>query len=114
MRARLVLLAAILLAAIFAAAGTAFAQQPSSQPEGNSSSSASSNDPVTVEGCIVQMNGAFRLLTHQGSFKLKGDHNSMFSLNGTWVSITGMLSHKEQRFPTLTVTKLKKLADNCQ
>ena len=74
---------------------------------------------VTVSGCMIGMNGSFKLSTHEGGlYVLKGDHSTLFSYNGMLVEVTGTVkaanksSHAKP--VNLHVTKVKKLADSCQ
>ena len=34
---------------------------------------------VTVAGCVMNVNGTFRLVTHGQLYVLKGQHNSLFN-----------------------------------
>jgi hypothetical protein len=71
---------------------------------------------VTVSGCVVNMNGSFRLLTPDQTYVLKGHHSALFSYNGKLVEVTGTVdaSNKSPGIPViLHVTNLKKLADFC-
>jgi hypothetical protein len=73
---------------------------------------------VTVSGCVMGINGSFKLNAHDGeSFILKGDHSTLFSYNGTFVEVTGTVKSKkgsQTAIRTIHVQKLKKLADSCQ
>ena len=71
---------------------------------------------VTVSGCVVNMNGTFRLLTPDQTYVLKGHHSALFSYNGKLVEVTGTVdaANKSPGIPVvLHVTHLKKLADFC-
>ena len=75
---------------------------------------------ITVSGCMIGINGSFKLSTHEGQrYVLKGDHSPLFSYNGMVVEVTGTVKAAKkppaQATPvTLHVTKVKKLADSCQ
>jgi hypothetical protein len=75
---------------------------------------------ITVSGCMIGINGSFKLSTHEGqSYILKGDHSTLFSYNGMVVEVTGTVkavnkSSSHAKPTTLHVTKVKKLADSCQ
>jgi len=78
-----------------------------------------SSQPQTVEGCVVSMNGAFRLNTANGeTFLLKGHHYSLFSYNGKQVRITGTVDKPQKGSAgaprTLHITDIKKVYDTCQ
>jgi hypothetical protein len=84
--------------------------QHSSQPD---------SQPKTIEGCIVGINGAFRLGTPNGeTYLLKGDHATLFSYNGKQVRVTGTVkkaSKGSSAVPrTLKVSDIKKVYDSCQ
>ena len=71
---------------------------------------------VTVSGCVMNMNGTFRLLTPDQTYVLKGHHSALFSYNGKLVEVTGTVEAGNQSpgIPVvLHVTHLKKLADFC-
>ena len=76
-----------------------------------------SHTTVTVSGCVINMNGTFRLHTPDQTYVLKGHHhNALFSYNGKLVEVTGTIdaSNKSTGIPVvLHVTHLKKLADFC-
>ena len=75
---------------------------------------------VTVAGCLMGINGSFKLLSNGGErLLLKGSHSQLFSYNGMLVEISGTIKAKDNsasaaRPRTLHVTKIKKLADSCQ
>jgi len=72
--------------------------------------------PITVSGCLMNMNGRFKLLTPSQNYVLKGHQNSLFSYNGMLVEVTGTVdaANKSPGIPVvLHVTHLKKLADFC-
>ena len=76
----------------------------------------SSSKPIKVAGCVMSINGEFRLLAQGQTYTLKGDHDTLFSYSGMQVEVTGTVdSAKSDRgVPVvLHVTKLKKLADSC-
>jgi hypothetical protein len=81
-----------------------FAQQPNSET-------------VTVSGCVMSVNGRFKLLTQGQTYVLKGQNNELFSHNGKLVEVTGTLEKAKSHSPgipmILHVTSLKKLADTC-
>jgi hypothetical protein len=75
--------------------------------------------PITVSGCMIGMNGSFKLSTHGGGlYVLKGDHSTLFSYNGMLVEVTGTVkatkTPSQAKPVTLHVSKVKKLADSCQ
>jgi hypothetical protein len=86
-------------------------QSPSGQ-------AASNNDPgqatgrITVEGCVTSINGYFLLMTHNGQFRLKGDHDSLLGHDGQQVRIVGNVIKKTPQ--TLKINELKKIADSCE
>lgn len=75
---------------------------------------------VKVTGCVISVNGAFQLTTHEGkTYILKGDHDTLFGYGNMLVQVTGTISAADKSAPqgtptVLHVTKLKKLADFCQ
>ncbi len=74
---------------------------------------------VTVSGCLMNMNGKFRLMTPSQTYVLKGHQNSLFSYNGMLVEVTGTVdSQSKPPSPgipiVLHVSSVKKLADTCQ
>ena len=78
-----------------------------------------STRPITIEGCVIGVNGAFRLSTANGeTYLLKGHHSSLFDYNGKQVRITGTVSKPEKGSSgaprTLKVTEIKKVYDSCQ
>jgi hypothetical protein len=73
---------------------------------------------VTVAGCVMSVNGTFKLLAHDQTYVLKGHHNELFSYMGKLIEVTGKVnggnSSSHPGVPVvLNVTKLKKLADSC-
>ena len=79
----------------------------------------SSTQPVTIEGCVMGINGAFRLSTANGqTYLLKGHHSSMFNYNGKQVRITGTVDKPQKGSAgaprTLHITDIKKVSDSCQ
>lgn len=72
---------------------------------------------ITVAGCLMNLNGSFKLLTHDRTYILKGHHNEMFSHNGKLMEVTGTVSTHDMSFPgipvELHITSLKTLADSC-
>jgi hypothetical protein len=77
-----------------------------------------SQGPVTVSGCVMNMNGRFKLLTHGQTYILKGHQSELFSYNGKLVEVTGTEeSHTKTPSPgiplVLHVTSVKKLAETC-
>jgi|SRR5690349_19760181 len=71
---------------------------------------------IKVSGCVLNMNGSFRLLTPDQTYALKGHHSALFSYNGKLVEVTGTVdaADKSPGIPVvLHVTHLKKLADFC-
>jgi len=74
---------------------------------------------VKVAGCVESLNGKFQLITQQGTYVLKGDHDTLFGYTGKLVEVTGNVDAAAKSQPpeipvVLHVTKLKKLADACQ
>jgi len=80
------------------------------------------NQPKTIEGCVMSINGAFTLGTPNGErYVLKGDHDTLFSYNGKQVRITGTVKKSSSGSPatpgeprTLKVSDIKKVYDTCQ
>ena len=70
---------------------------------------------LTVSGCVMNVNGSFKLLAHDQTYVLKGHHNELFSYSGKLTEVTGTVSKSShQGVPVvLNITKLKKLADSC-
>jgi hypothetical protein len=70
---------------------------------------------ISVAGCVMNVNGSFKLLTQDQTYVLKGHHNELFSYNGKLIEVTGTVGHSSQPgVPVvLHVTNLKKLADFC-
>ena len=78
----------------------------------------SDHGPVTVSGCVMSVNGTFKLLTPSRTYVLKGHQNALFGYNGKLVEVTGTVDAASKSAPegipvVLHVTKLKKLADFC-
>ncbi len=77
----------------------------------------SSNKVIKVSGCVMSINGEFRLLAQGQTYTLKGDHDTLFSYSGMQVEVTGTVDSSkaaDRGLPiVLHVTKLKKLADSC-
>ncbi len=81
-----------------------------------------SNQPKTIEGCVIGINGAFTLGTPNGErYLLKGDHDTLFSYNGMQVRITGTVkkpssgsSSSPGELRTLKVSNINKVYDTCQ
>jgi hypothetical protein len=76
-----------------------------------------SRHPVTVAGCIMNVNGEFRLLTASRTYVLKGKHDTLLGYNGKQVEVAGTVEgpSQPQGVPVvLHISKLKKLADVCQ
>ncbi len=72
---------------------------------------------VTVAGCVINMNGTFRLMTRDQTYVLKGHHSALFGYNGKLVEVTGTVdaASESSGIPVvLHVTHLKKLAEFCQ
>ena len=44
---------------------------------------------VTIAGCVLNANGAFRLMTKTHTYILKGHKSELFGYNGKLVEITG-------------------------
>ena len=76
----------------------------------------SGHSPITVAGCVMNVNGTFKLLTQDQTYILKGRHNDLFSYGGKMIQVTGTVDANPPSQPgpvVLHVTKLKKLADSC-
>ena len=74
---------------------------------------------IKVVGCVEAVNGQFQLITHDGNYVLKGEHNTLFGYTGMLVEVSGKLDAATKSQPegvpvVLHVTKLKKVADFCQ
>ena len=101
-----------LLVVLLSLSLTAFAQQsPSGQAVPNTNPGDVSG-AITVEGCVTSINGYFLLMTHNGQFRLKGDHDSLLGHDGQQVRIVGIVTKKTPQ--TLKINELKKIADSCQ
>jgi len=76
--------------------------------------------PVKISGCLMGINGSFKLLANDGTeYLLKNMHSTLFGYNGMFVEITGTVSplpkkSTQTRMATLHISKIKKLADSCQ
>lgn len=104
------------------AAMTAFAQ---SQGDGFSKQSAPpSGTPKTVVGCLTGYDGHYTLgASNDTLYLLEGDNALFKRYNARMVQVTGTISEPppatsrnnvlSQQPPTLTVSKLKKVADGC-
>jgi hypothetical protein len=73
---------------------------------------------LTLAGCVMNMNGSFKLLAHDRTYILKGHQSELFSYNGKLMEVTGTVdaAHKSSspNIPmVLHITKLKKLAESC-
>ena len=82
-----------------------------------SASAQQSKRTVTVAGCVMSVNGELQLLTSNGTYILKGKHDTVLGYNGKQVEVVGTVdgSAPAQGVPlVLHVTKVKKLADFCQ
>ena len=75
------------------------------------------HETVTISGCLMNMNGRFKLLTQGQTYVLKGHKNEMFSYNGMLVEGTGTVEAAKSHLPgmpmILNITSVKKLADTC-
>ena len=73
------------------------------------------HSPVTVAGCVMNVNGSFKLLTQDQTYILKGHHNELFGYNGKLIEVTGTVTQPSHPgLPVvLNITKIKKLADTC-
>jgi hypothetical protein len=74
--------------------------------------------PITVSGCLMSMNGRFKLLTPSQTYVLKGHQNSLFSYNGMLLEVTGTVETASKPpspgIPVvLHISSVKKLADTC-
>ena len=93
----------------------AFPQQPSPSQGAPNDNPAAGGGAITVEGCLISVNGYFSLATRSGVLRLKGDHDSLFSHNGQQVRVTGTVtSGKKNAAQILKISDLKKLSDTCQ
>jgi hypothetical protein len=72
---------------------------------------------VAISGCLMNMNGRFKLITHGQTYVLKGHQNELFSYNGMLVEVAGTVEAAKSHSPgvpmILHVTSVKKLADTC-
>jgi hypothetical protein len=72
---------------------------------------------VTVSGCLMSMNGRFKLMTPGHTYVLKGHQNSLFSYNGMLLEVTGTVDTTSKPSPgipvVLHISSVKKLADTC-
>jgi hypothetical protein len=75
----------------------------------------SDHSPIKVAGCVMNVNGSFKLLAQDQTYVLKGHHNELFGYNGKLIEVTGTASNPSHPgVPVvLHITKLKKLADSC-
>jgi hypothetical protein len=75
------------------------------------------HEAVTISGCLMNMNGRFKLLTQGQTYVLKGHQNELFSYNGMLVEVTGTVEAAKSHSPgmpmILHITRVKKLADTC-
>ena len=75
------------------------------------------SEPVKLSGCLMNMNGRFKLLTQGQTYVLKGHKNELFSYNGMLVEVTGTVETAKSHSPgmpmILHITRVKKLADTC-
>jgi len=75
------------------------------------------HQPITVSGCMMSMNGTFRLMTPGQTYVLKGHQSSLFSYNGKLIEVTGTVDANAKPAPgipiVLHITKIHKLADTC-
>ena len=101
--------------AVFAQSPGGAAQKPSTPPLGK---------PKTVVGCLTGYDGHYTLGTSDDTlYLLEGDSAQFKRYNARMVQITGTVSEPppgtspnnvlSQQPPTLTVFKLKKVADGC-
>lgn len=79
------------------------------------------SQPKTIEGCVVGVNGAFRLSTANGeTYMLQGDHSTLLSYNGMQVRVTGTVKKPPRGTSTrgaprtLKVSDIKKVSQTCQ
>jgi hypothetical protein len=74
-------------------------------------------ETVTISGCLMNMNGRFKLLTQGQTSVLKGHQSELFSYNGMLVEVTGTAEAAKSQSPgmpmILHITRVKKLADTC-
>src|SRR3974390_3391982 len=72
---------------------------------------------VSISGCLMNMNGRFRLLAHGQTYVLKGHQNELFSFNGMLVEVSGTVDAQSKPSPgipiVLHVNHVKKLAETC-
>jgi len=75
------------------------------------------HETVTISGCLMNMNGRFRLLTQGQTYVLKGHQSELFSYNGMLVQVSGTVEAAKSHSPgipmILHITKVKKLAETC-
>lgn len=77
------------------------------------------NTTITVSGCMIGINGSFKLSTHDGMrYVLTGHHSTLFGYDGMLVEVTGTVKaakpSSQAQTETLHVAKVKKLADSCE
>jgi hypothetical protein len=88
--------------------------QQSAPSQSNSNAAPASSGAMTVVGCVSSINGQFTLGTRRGdSYRLKGDHDTLFSYNGKEVAVSGTVTSSEKG-RTLEISKIKKVSDTCQ
>jgi len=76
------------------------------------------SEPVKLSGCLMNMNGRFRLMTQGHTYVLKGHQSELFSYNGMLVEVTGTVdAHSKSQQAGIPivfhVTAVKKLAETC-
>ena len=102
--------------------GSAIAQNATPAQQKNTPPAA--NDMKTVKGCLTGLDGRYTLGTDSDDlYLLKGDDELFRHYNAKRVRVTGTLNPSEKEKsradaldyqpPTLTVSKITKLQDNC-
>lgn len=87
-----------------------FLAQAAGQPAGKS---------ITVAGCVMSVNGSFKLMTSSQTYVLAGHHDELLGYSGKQVEVKGTVDAGSKSAPqgvpvVLHVIKLKKVADFCQ
>ncbi|MGB9256074.1 MAG: hypothetical protein WCC25_14640 [Candidatus Korobacteraceae bacterium] len=104
---------------VYAALGSAAQDQPAPK-----TSSPDPGKPITVVGCLTGYDGRYTLGTSNDTlYLLVGDSTVFKRLNARMVQVSGNVTEPpphtsrdnvlSQQPPTLTVAKLKKVADGC-
>ena len=114
----------LLAFAFFAVVGLGGAMAQSFAPAQQKNTPPAANEMKTVKGCLTGLDGRYTLGTDSDDlYLLKGDDELFRRYNTKRVRVTGTLTPSEKdkskadaldyQPPTLTVTKITKLQDNC-